>query len=155
MRKSATSEGYPLDLGTTTATRVCAVQISEVLRVHGAALSTEFNTSPPPSPSPSPSLSSASTTTTGKNNTISKSSNSESEVEVEVEVESESESNEIVCLCQIETVLGSIIQPALEASKICGQVLEEGDMAVFMLNNIGALQLQVSISLSLRLSLSV
>ena len=49
-------------------------------------------------------------------------------------------------VCHIETVLGSIIQPALEASKICGQVLEKGDMAVFMLNNVGALQMQVGVS---------
>jgi hypothetical protein len=42
--------------------------------------------------------------------------------------------------CHVDTVLGSIIEPALHACRIAGRPLQGTDMAVYMLNNVTALQ---------------
>lgn len=40
----------------------------------------------------------------------------------------------------VDAVLGSIIQPLLQACRLAGQSLQHGDMAIFMLNNVAAVQ---------------
>ena len=44
----------------------------------------------------------------------------------------------------MDAVLGSIIEPALQACRLAGRPLEGTDMAVYMLNNVTALQTAVS-----------
>ena len=45
--------------------------------------------------------------------------------------------------CHVDMVLGSIIQPLLQACRMGGQSLSKGDMALFMLNNVSALQVHL------------
>lgn len=42
--------------------------------------------------------------------------------------------------CHVDTVLGSVIQPLLQACRMGGQALSKGDMALFMLNNVSAIR---------------
>ena len=84
---------YPLDLAASHATKECARQIQEVLRVHGSALSP---------------LSSDTTDT-----------------------------------CHVDTVLGCIIQPLLQSCRTGGQSLQQGDMSIFMLNSVSAIQVGI------------
>ena len=42
--------------------------------------------------------------------------------------------------CHVDTVLGSVIQPLLQACRMGGQTLSKGDMALFMLNNVSAVR---------------
>ena len=44
--------------------------------------------------------------------------------------------------CHVDMVLGSIIQPLLQACRMGGQSLSKGDMALFMLNNVSAIQVR-------------
>lgn len=46
--------------------------------------------------------------------------------------------------CFVDTVLGSVIQPLLQACRMGGQSLPQGDMAIFMLNNVSAIQLELA-----------
>lgn len=49
--------------------------------------------------------------------------------------------------CFIDSVLGCIIQPLLQSCRIGGQSLSQSDMAVFMLNNVSAIQVRHQLSL--------
>jgi hypothetical protein len=51
--------------------------------------------------------------------------------------------------CHVDTVLGSVIQPLLQACRIGGQTLAQGDMAIFMLNNVSAIQVGFLLRLGL------
>ena len=42
--------------------------------------------------------------------------------------------------CYIDTVLGSIIQPLLQGCRVTAQSLGQGDMAIFMLNNVSTIK---------------
>lgn len=42
--------------------------------------------------------------------------------------------------CHVDTVLGSMIQPLLQACRVAGQTLSKGDMALFMLNNVSVVR---------------
>jgi hypothetical protein len=42
--------------------------------------------------------------------------------------------------CYVDTVLGCIIQPLLQACRTGGKSLHQGDMAIFMLNNVASIQ---------------
>ena len=42
--------------------------------------------------------------------------------------------------CHVDTVLGSVIQPLLQACRMGGQALSKGDMALFMLTNGSAIR---------------
>ena len=44
--------------------------------------------------------------------------------------------------CNADTVLGSVIQPLLQACRMGGQTLSKGDMALFMLNNVAAVRVR-------------
>ena len=46
--------------------------------------------------------------------------------------------------CFVDTVLGSVIQPLLQACRMGGQALSQGDMAIFMLNNVYAILLELT-----------
>jgi hypothetical protein len=45
--------------------------------------------------------------------------------------------------CFVDTVLGNIIQPLLQACRLGGQSLSQGDMAIFMLNNVSSVLVRI------------
>jgi hypothetical protein len=47
--------------------------------------------------------------------------------------------------CHVDMVLGSVIQPLLQACRMGGQALSKGDMALFMLNNVSAIRVCVCV----------
>jgi hypothetical protein len=44
--------------------------------------------------------------------------------------------------CHINSVLGNVIQPLLQACRMTGQSLPQADTAIFMLNNVSAIQVR-------------
>jgi len=46
--------------------------------------------------------------------------------------------------CFVDTVLGALVQPLLQACRMGAQSLPQGDMAIFMLNNVSAIQLELT-----------
>jgi hypothetical protein len=48
-------------------------------------------------------------------------------------------------LCHVDTVLGSVIQPLLQACRMGGQTLSKGDMALFMLNNVSVIRVSCTL----------
>lgn len=47
--------------------------------------------------------------------------------------------------CHVDAVLGCIIQPLLQSCRLSGQSLPQADMAIFMLNNVAAVQVSLHI----------
>jgi conserved oligomeric Golgi complex subunit 6 len=46
--------------------------------------------------------------------------------------------------CYVDTVLGSIIQPLLQSCRMGAQSLSQGDMAIFMLNNVSSIHHEIA-----------
>ena len=84
---------YPLDLSAAHATRECARQLQEVLRVCACALS------------PLP--------------------------------------RDAADACHVDAVLSEVITPLLQACRLSGRALQNSDMAIFMLNNVGVLRVEL------------
>lgn len=111
---------YPLDLTASLACKECSKQLQEILKVNENALS-------------------ASQVSKTKETVDEFDSNALSAAAVvEIEVDS----------CSIDVVLGSIIQPLLQATRLSGQSLQQVDMAVYMLNNVSILKADIAVYLT-------